>query len=92
MPALTARTSKLDLRLSAEAKRMLNAAAQAAHRSVSQFVLESALARAEETLLERRRFELGAERWIEFMAALDAPPRDIPALRRLWEKPSPFDE
>jgi uncharacterized protein (DUF1778 family) len=91
MSLSAARTSKLDLRLSAAAKRTLNAAAQAAHRSVSQFVLESALARAEETLLERRRFELDPGQWTEFMAALDAPPRDIPALRQLWEKPSPFD-
>ena len=85
------RTSKLDLRLSPEAKRTLNAAALAQHRSVSQFVLDSALARAEETLAHRRRFELEAEQWSAFMAALDAPPRDLPRLRRLLNEPGPFD-
>jgi uncharacterized protein (DUF1778 family) len=86
------RTSKLDLRLSPEAKQTLNAAALAARCSVSQFVLTSALERAAETLTERQRFELDAERWQAFMAALDAPPRVVPQLQRLFREPSPFDE
>ena len=91
MPTHSARTTKLDLRLSPEAKRTLNAAARVAHRSVSQFVLESALSRAEETLPDRQRFELNAEQWDAFMTALDAPTRDTPRLRRLLQEPSIFD-
>jgi len=91
MPVHSARTTKLDLRLSPEAKRTLNAAARASNRSVSQFVLESALSRAEETLPDRRRFDLNAEQWEAFMAALDAPTRDTPRLRRLLQEPSIFD-
>ena len=91
MPTSSARTTKLDLRLSPQAKQTLAAAARASHRSVSQFVLESALARAEETLIERRRFELNAEQWEAFMAALDAPPRGLPRLRQLFREPSPFE-
>ena len=91
MSTRSARTTKLDIRLSPQAKQTLSAAARASHRSVSQFVLESALSRAEETLVERRRFELNAEQWAAFMAALDAPPRDVPRLRRLFQEPSAFD-
>jgi len=87
-----ARTEKLDLRLSTEAKRTLRAAAAAARRSVSDFVLESALARAEEALADRRRFGLDAERWAAFMAALDAAPRDLPRLARLLREPGVFDD
>ena len=47
------RSEKLDLRLTPEAKRVLNAAAQASRRSVSEFVLESALDRAQEALPDR---------------------------------------
>jgi uncharacterized protein (DUF1778 family) len=90
MSTRSARTTKLDLRLSPQAKQTLTAAARASHRSVSQFVLESALSHAEETLVERRHFELNAEQWEAFMAALDAPPRDVPRLRRLFEEPSPY--
>ncbi len=92
MAARSPRTTKLDLRLSPEAKQTLAAAARATHRSVSEFVLSSALAQAEETLVERRRFELDAERWAAFMAALDAPPREVPRLKRLFGKSTPFDD
>ena len=87
----TTRSEKLDLRVTPGAKRTLHMAASAAGRSVSEFVLESALARAEETLADRRHFGLDVERWEAFMAALDAPPRDIPALERLMREPSVFE-
>ena len=85
------RSEKLDLRLTPDAKRMLYAAATAMDRSVSEFVLESALARAEETLPDRRHFGLKADQWSAFMAALEAPPRDLPRMRRLLSEPSVFD-
>jgi uncharacterized protein (DUF1778 family) len=85
------RTEKLDLRLTPDAKRRLQAAAAAAHRSVSEFVLESALARAEETLADRRHFGLDVAAWTAFMAALDAPPRPMPRLERLFNEPSVFE-
>jgi uncharacterized protein (DUF1778 family) len=91
MPGSPPRTAKLDLRLSPEAKRTLQAAAAAARRSVSEFVLESALIRAEETLADRTRFGLDADRWKTFLQALDAPPRDLPRLERLFREPSVLD-
>ncbi|GIL02951.1 MAG: hypothetical protein BroJett030_28500 [Alphaproteobacteria bacterium] len=90
MATRTVRTEKLDLRLTPEAKRMLAAAAQAERRSLSEFVLASALGRAEETLADRRVFQLDAARWAAFIAALDAPPRDLPRLRRLLSEPTVF--
>jgi uncharacterized protein (DUF1778 family) len=91
MPARTTRSEKLDLRLTRDAKRALRAAAAASHCSVSEFVLESALARADEALADRRTFGLGAERWKAFQAALDAPPRSLPRLERLLKEPGFFD-
>lgn len=89
--AKATRSEKLDLRLTPEAKRVLNAAARASRRSVSDFVLESALARAEEALPDRQHFGLDAVQWKAFLAALDAPPRSLPRLRQLLSKPSVFD-
>ena len=86
------RTEKLDLRLTAAAKRTLQTAAMAARRSVSDFVLESALARAEETLADRQRFGLNAEQWAAFQAALDAPPKPLPRLAALLDQPSVFEQ
>ena len=85
------RTPKLDLRLTPEDEQRLQAAATASRRSVSEFVLESALVRAEEMLADRTRFGLNAEQWKAFLTALDAPPRDLPRLRRLFQEPSVFE-
>ncbi len=91
MPTPASRTEKLDLRLTLAAKRLLQTAASASRRSVSDFVLESALARAEETLPDRQRFGLDAERWAVFQEALDAPPRPLPRLAKLLREPSAFE-
>ena len=91
MPGVEKRSEKLDLRLTVAAKRALQDAAKAANRSVSDFVLESALARAEETLPDRRRFGLNAEQWRKFLKALDAPTTPAPRLAKLLWSPSVFD-
>jgi uncharacterized protein (DUF1778 family) len=62
------------------------------HRSVSEFVLESALARADETLADRQYFGLDATQWEKFLAALDAPSRAVPRMKRLLTEPSIFDK
>jgi uncharacterized protein (DUF1778 family) len=85
------RNEKLDLRLTPSAKRTLQSAAVAARRSVSEFVLESALARAEETLPDRQRFGLTTEQWEAFEVALSAPPRPAPRLAKLLNEPSAFE-
>jgi uncharacterized protein (DUF1778 family) len=87
----TNRTEKLDLRLTKAAKQTLQAAARAASKSVSEFVVEAALSEAEERLADRRLFALDAERWRAFLAALDAPPRIHPRLQRLFREPCVFD-
>lgn len=91
MPDVETRTEKLDLRLTPSAKRALQSAAAAARRSVSEFVLESALARAEETLPDRRHFRLDARQWAEFQAALDASPPPASRLAKLFREPSVFE-
>jgi uncharacterized protein (DUF1778 family) len=91
MTATTTRSEKIDLRLTSAAKNKLFSAAAAANRSVTDFVLESALTRADETLAERQRFNLPSEQWDAFLAALDAPPRDMPRVKRLFDAPGIFE-
>jgi uncharacterized protein (DUF1778 family) len=91
MSTRTNRTEKLDLRLTANAKRALQTAAQVTHKTLSDFVLESALARADSVLAERQVFRLDASRWNAFIAALDAPPRPRPRLARLLNEPNILD-
>jgi uncharacterized protein (DUF1778 family) len=85
------RNEKVEVRLTPSAKRTLQTAALAVHRSVSEFVLESALARAEETLPDRRRFGLDKAQWEAFQKALNAPPRPSRRLVKLLKEPSVFE-
>ena len=91
MPVRVNRTEKIDLRVTRQAKRALQSAADASHKTLSEFVLESALARADTVLAERQVFRLDAERWKAFQAALDAPPQPRPRLSRLLNEPSIAD-
>jgi uncharacterized protein (DUF1778 family) len=91
MPAVKTRSEKLDLRLTLDAKLTLQAAAAASRRSVSEFVLESALVRAQEALANRSTFGLHSKQWKAFLTALDSPPRPLPRLARLFKEPGFFD-
>ncbi len=81
-------TVKLDISLSPNAQRLLQAAAATEGRSVEDFILNSAVVRAEMVLADRTRFVLNDEDWTAFMEALDAPTRDLPRLERLFREPS----
>lgn len=91
MSARSVRREKLDLRLSSADKRTLEAAASVSNRSVSEFVRDSALSRADEMLADRRTFVLSKGKWAEFQAALDAPTRALPRMQRLLTEPGFFD-
>ncbi|MDX8459705.1 DUF1778 domain-containing protein [Mesorhizobium humile] len=41
---------------------------------------------------DRRSFPLDTEKWEAFLAALDAPARDLPRLKRLLSEPSVFSD
>lgn len=85
------RTARLDIPLTPEDESKLQVAATRSRQSVSDSVLQCALARAEETPANRTRFGLDAEPWEPLLEALDAPPRERPRLRRLVQEPSPFE-
>lgn len=58
---------------------------------MTDFVLESALSSAAETLADRQNFQLDPERWEAFVSALNAPPEMHPRLARLLQEPSVFE-
>jgi uncharacterized protein (DUF1778 family) len=68
------RTEKLTLRFTPATKRRIEAAADVENKSVTAYVLDSALAAADTLLSDRRTFYLNTEQWEAFMEALDAPP------------------
>lgn len=92
MPTNTeTRSERIDVRATPSMKRLLQEAAQTANKSVSEFLLESALTAAAETLADRRLFVLDKDQWNAFVAALDTPPQPRPRLERLLREPGVFD-
>lgn len=80
------RSERVDLRMTPSAKQTLQQAASAANKTLTEFLLDSGLNAAYDTLADRRAFVLDEDRWNAFMAALDAPPADNPRLRALLRR------
>jgi uncharacterized protein (DUF1778 family) len=84
----TGKSERLNLRVSAELRQLLQVAADLESTNLSAFVLEAARVRAEQRLADQDRFEVPPERFEAFMDALERSPRSIPRLRRLMSEPS----
>jgi uncharacterized protein (DUF1778 family) len=86
------RSERVDLRMTPASKRTLQRAAAVTNKTVTEFLLDAGLSAAIDTLADRRVFQLDEKRWNAFMAALAAPPKNNPRLRKLlgrkpaWEK------
>ena len=77
----TAKRDRMHLRLDAKSKRKLERAAAYEETSVSDFVLERAIAAAERVIAAREKTTLSAADWDVFYAALVKPPAPNAKLR-----------
>lgn len=86
--ARTAETKddRLQVRLDAESKSVLQRAASYRHKTVSQFVLATALEEAERVIRENEVVTLSAPDWKVFYDALTNPPAPNAALRKAFAK------
>jgi uncharacterized protein (DUF1778 family) len=85
------RDTRLNLRTSSQQQHLIRTAAAAVHKSVTDFVLESATTNAERILADRRWFLLSDEAWDDFQELLDAPIPSTPKLAALLSEPTVFD-
>ena len=86
------KSERIDIRTTPSVKRALQDAAIVSSKTVSEFLLDSALTKAAEVLADRRLFLLDDEQWESFMAALDAPPQPMPRLEKLLREPSVLEK
>lgn len=82
---------RLEIRLSAAAKKVLERAALSQNKSISAFIVDSGLTAAAEALAERREFKLNAKQYDALVAALDAPSMPKPRIARLLKTPSALE-
>ena len=83
--------TRFSIRASAHEKSLIARAARLKQTTMSEFVLQQALLTAQRLIVDQTHFTLSRKQWKSFCAALDAPPKRIPALRRLLTKPGIFD-
>lgn len=85
------RTRTINIRIEEERRTLIDRAAAAAGKDRSQFVLDAATREATSVLLDQRFFQLDAEAFAKFNAALDAPPAENPRLRELLSRRAPWE-
>jgi len=86
------KTVFLNIRINERQKDMIGRAATLRKCSLSEFVIENAYDAATQILTDKAQFVLSPQAWDAFCEALDAPPKAIPALKELFNKPDFFNE
>ena len=87
----TARTARLGIRATRRQQILIQRAAEASNKSVTEFLLESACAAAESTLLNQKLFLVEDNQWEKFMEILDRPAQVKEGLRELLLEKSPWE-
>lgn len=82
--------TRLALRVDQEKRRVITRAAKLAGQTVTQYVLALVWPDAQQRIADETRLRLSPRDWQRFRERLDEPPRNIPELRRLLERPSRF--
>lgn len=81
------KTERIDVRASSAVKQLLQEAARASHKSVSEFLLDSGITAASQTLADRRQFVPDETNWQAFQEALDRPVHPKSRLAKLLHEP-----
>lgn len=90
--SITSKTDRIDLRVSPTQKALIASAAKASQKDVSQFIIESVVRQAEETLLDQRLFILSDEDFQELEKELDLPPVENTAFTKYLNAKAPWEK
>ena len=82
------KSKRFNLRATSKQDNLIRVAAKVRGIDVTDFIIESACEKAQETLADQTHFVLNEKQWAEFMKALDEPPRIIPEIQKLFSEPS----
>ena len=85
------RSARLGLRTTPEQETILRRAAAVSHKSLTEFVMESACLAAEQTLLDQRLFMVSDGQATALLELLDRPAEENTGLLDLFAKPAPWN-
>lgn len=86
------RSSRLSLRTTPEERELMDRAAEVSGSDLTAFVISSTVTAARRVLADRDRFELDARALAAWEQINARPARNLPGLRRLMARSSPFGE
>lgn len=89
--ATTTRSARLGLRATPQQEAVLRRAAEVTHKSMTDFILDSACQAAEQTLLDQRLFLVSGSQSQALLEMMDQPAQDNPGLRELFSRSTPWD-
>jgi uncharacterized protein (DUF1778 family) len=84
------RSKRLEVRATAAERALIDRAAEVAGTDVTTFVVSHLTEAAHRILADRDHFVLARSAAVEWEAINRRPARDLPGLRRLFGRPSPF--
>lgn len=91
MSTTTARSARFGLRATPQQEAVLRRAAEAAHKSMTDFILDSACQAAEQVLLDQRLFMVSGSQSQALLELLDRPVQDNPGLKDLFSRAAPWE-
>ena len=86
----SARSARLGLRATPEQEVVLRRAADVAHKSLTDFILDSACLAAEQTLLDQRLFMVSGSQYHALMNLLEQPEQPNDGVRDLFSRKAPW--
>jgi len=89
--SIQSKSARIDVHASAAVKQLLQEAARACHKNVSEFLLEAGITAANQALANRCHFGLDNAQWEMFQQALDRPVQAKPRLKKLLTQPGVLD-
>jgi uncharacterized protein (DUF1778 family) len=87
-----ARGERIEFRTTPQVRRLVERAVEASGSNLTDFAEASLVQAAQRVMADRTYFVLSDQAAEEWDAVNDRPARELPGLRRLMERPSPFDE
>ena len=85
------RSARLGLRATPEQEAVLRRAADVAHKSLTDFILDTACQAAEQTLIDQRLFMVSGSQYQTLIDLLEQPEQTNEGLRDLFSRKSPWD-
>ena len=83
--------ARIDLRVNATQKALLEQAAASQGRKLSDFVIEASTEAAQVALADQNRFVLSEDKMSQFLARLEEAPKVLPGLKDLLSRKSVFE-